>query len=105
MLAEPQRVVQLRERGQQFLQEAQHAGLNTGTSAGYAIVPVITGSTLKAVEWSNALYEQGVNAQPIFYPAVEEKAARLRFFICSTHTSEHISFAVAALARIRGRSA
>lgn len=104
MLAEPQRVAQLRERGQQFLQEARQAGLNTGTSAGYAVVPVITGSTLKAVEWSNALYEHGINAQPIFYPAVEEKAARLRFFICSTHTPEHISVAVAALARIRGGS-
>jgi len=100
MLSEPQRVGQLRERGQQFLNEARRIGLNTGTSAGYAVIPVITGSSLKAVQWSNALFEQGINVQPIFYPAVEEKLARLRFFICSTHTSEHIRVASDALGRI-----
>jgi 7-keto-8-aminopelargonate synthetase-like enzyme len=103
MLDEPERVEQLRERGQQFLEEARRAGLNTGTSAGYAVIPVITGSSLKAAEWSNALFEQGINAQPIFYPAVEEKAARLRFFICSTHTSEQVSVTVDALARLAGK--
>ncbi|MGF6903711.1 aminotransferase class I/II-fold pyridoxal phosphate-dependent enzyme [Paraburkholderia sp. GAS348] len=102
MQSEPQRVTQLRERGQQFLKEARRIGLNTGTSAGYAVIPVITGSSLKAVQWSNALFEQGINAQPIFYPAVEEKLARLRFFICSTHTSEHIRVVIDALERIAG---
>ena len=85
LIAQPERVAQLRERGHQFLAEARAAGLDTGTSAGYAVVPVITGSSLKAAQWANALFEQGINVQPIFYPAVEEKAARLRFFICSTH--------------------
>ncbi len=100
MLAEPQRVAQLRERGRQFLDEAAGIGLNTGTSAGYAVIPVITGSSRKAVEWSNALFERGINVQPIFYPAVEEKLARLRFFICSTHTSDHVHAAIDALARV-----
>jgi 8-amino-7-oxononanoate synthase len=103
MVAEPQRVAQLHERGKQFLDEARRLGLNTGTSAGYSVVPVITGSTVKAVQWSNALFEQGINAQPIFYPAVEEKLARLRFFICSTHTPEQITAATTALARVSGK--
>lgn len=100
MLEEPQRVASLHERGQQFLDEARRLGLNTGTSAGYSVVPVITGSTVKAVQWSNALFEQGISVQPIFYPAVEEKLARLRFFICSTHTPEQISATTEALARV-----
>lgn len=100
---QPGRVALLRERGYQFLDEAQRAGLNTGTSAGYAVVPVITGSSLKAAQWANALFEEGINVQPIFYPAVEEKAARLRFFICSTHEREQIGHTVATLARIAGR--
>ena len=100
LIAEPQRVALLRERGHQFLDEARRAGLNTGTSAGYAVVPVITGSSLKAAQWANALFEEGINVQPIFYPAVEEKAARLRFFICSTHEPAQISRTVAALARL-----
>jgi 7-keto-8-aminopelargonate synthetase-like enzyme len=32
---------------------------------------------------SRALFERGINVQPILYPAVEEEAARLRFFITS----------------------
>ena len=36
--------------------------------------------------------------QPILYPAVEERAARLRFFITSTHTAEQIRTTVRAVA-------
>ncbi|MFC5430242.1 aminotransferase class I/II-fold pyridoxal phosphate-dependent enzyme [Paraburkholderia denitrificans] len=103
MLAEPERVATLQARGRQFLREARAAGLDTGTSAGYAVVPVITRSSLKAAQWANALFEEGINVQPIFYPAVEERAARLRFFICSTHKPEQITHAVDALARIAKR--
>jgi 8-amino-7-oxononanoate synthase len=103
LIAEPERVAQLQARGRQFLSEARAAGLDVGTSAGYAVVPVITGSSLKAAQWANALFEEGINVQPIFYPAVEEKAARLRFFICSTHEAEQVSRAVAAVARLAGR--
>jgi 8-amino-7-oxononanoate synthase len=100
MLAEPERVAALQARGQQFRQEARAAGFDTGTSAGYAVVPVITRSSLKAAQWANALFEEGINVQPIFYPAVEERAARLRFFICSTHDSAQITRTVDTLARI-----
>jgi 8-amino-7-oxononanoate synthase len=100
LIAEPWRVALLRERGAQFLAEARGAGLDTGTSEGAAVVPIITGSSLKAAQWANALFDAGINVQPIFYPAVEEKAARLRFFICSTHEPEDISRAIAELARL-----
>jgi 8-amino-7-oxononanoate synthase len=100
MLAEPQRIVALQERSRQFLVEARQAGLDTGTSAGYAVVPIITGSSVKAAHWANALFDEGINVQPIFYPAVEERAARLRFFICSDHQPEQISRTVSALTRL-----
>ncbi len=103
MLEEPQRIATLRERGRQFLETAREAGLNTGLSAGYSVVPVIVGSSLKAAQWANALFEKGINTQPIFYPAVEEKAARLRFFICSTHTPEQIAYTVAAVAQLASK--
>jgi 8-amino-7-oxononanoate synthase len=105
LLAEPERVGRLQARGRQFLTEARAAGLDTGNSAGFAVVPVITGSSVKAAQWANALLEEGINVQPIFYPAVEEKAARLRFFICSTHEPEQISRTVAAMSRLAARTA
>jgi hypothetical protein len=42
--------------------------------------------------------KRGVNVQPILYPAVEEKAARLRFFITSNHTPEQIRYTIQAMA-------
>jgi 8-amino-7-oxononanoate synthase len=102
LVAQPERVAQLQARGRQFLSEARAAGFDTGTSAGFAVVPIITGSSLRAAQWANALFEEGINVQPIFYPAVEEKAARLRFFICSTHEAEQVSRTVAVLKRIVG---
>lgn len=97
MQKEPQRVARLQENGQTFLKLAIEAGLNTGHSRGFAIVPVITGSSLRAAKLSNALFARGINVQPIVYPAVEEKAARLRFFLSSRHTAQHIEQAVASL--------
>ncbi len=93
----PERVATLQARGKFFLQQAQAAGINTGTSTGLAVVPAITGSSLKATRVSAALFKQGINVQPILYPAVPEKAARLRFFISCMHTEEQIAATVATL--------
>ncbi len=90
MRAEPERVARLKQRGQFFLRQARAAGLDTGLSQGYSVIPVILGSSLKAVRLSNQLFEHGVNVQPIIHPAVEEKAARLRFFLSSEHTEAQI---------------
>ena len=97
MRAEPARVVALQQRGLLFRNEARAAGIDVGTSAGLAIVPAITGSSGRAVRLSHALLERGIHVQPILYPAVPEKAARLRFFISSGHTEEQIRETVRAL--------
>ena len=44
-----------------------------------------------------AMFERGINVQPILYPAVEEEKARLRFFITSPHTEEQIRHTVEML--------
>ena len=90
LLKEPERVARLRENGQLFLKLAKESGINVGTSQGFSIVPVITGSSLKAAKLSNQLFERSINVQPIVYPAVEEKAARLRFFLSNLHTEVQI---------------
>lgn len=99
MLNEPERVARLQENGQLFLKMAKESGIDVGTSQGYAIVPAITGSSLKAAKLSNRLFERGINVQPIVHPAVEERAARLRFFLCSAHTERQIELVVEQLGR------
>jgi len=90
MQKEPDRVSRLRENGDLFLRLAKGKGLNVGESSGRPVVPIIIGSSIKSVRLANAMFERGINVQPIFYPAVEEKAARLRFFIQSEHSHEQI---------------
>ena len=68
-------------------------GINTGFAEGYAVIPAITGSSLNAVKLSGQLFDAGLNVQPIIHHAVEEKAARLRFFLSSTHSQDDIDLA------------
>jgi 8-amino-7-oxononanoate synthase len=98
MLEEPDRVARLRRNSQLFVEAAKAKGLDTGRSEGYAVAAVVTRSSLAAVRLSNRLLEQGVNALPIIYPAVEEQAARLRFFLTSQHSPEQIRSAVTTTA-------
>jgi 8-amino-7-oxononanoate synthase len=95
--SEPERPKRLRELGALFYQTAVAAGLDTGLCQGYAIIPIITGSSVLSVKLSNRMLENGINVQPIIYPAVEERGARLRFFISSTHTEQQIRDTISIL--------
>jgi len=96
--AEPQRVAMLHDRANLFLRLAHERGLNNGTSKDSPVVPVIVGDSFQCILLSKNLLDRGINVQPIIYPAVEDKAARLRFFINCTHTEEQIRFAVDTVA-------
>lgn len=102
MQQEPQRVAQLQQRSLQCLHMMQGAGINTGYAQGYAVIPAIVSSSVKAVKLSNSLLQDGINVQPIIYPAVEEKAARLRFFVSCDHTVDDLEHTVAAVAQAAG---
>ncbi len=97
-----ERVASLRRNGQLFIDLARQAGLNVGTSAGYSVVPVIIGDSLRAVQLSNDLLEAGVNVLPIIHPAVQEGQARLRFFLTAEHTEEQIGRTVRLTADLLG---
>jgi 8-amino-7-oxononanoate synthase len=94
---EPERVRRLNERAALFLRLAREAGLDTGGSIGAAIVPIITGSSIRAARLAQALFRRAINVQPILYPAVPERAARLRFFLTAEHSEEQVQQAVAIL--------
>jgi 8-amino-7-oxononanoate synthase len=97
---EPERVGLLTERSRQLLHGLANMGIDTGSATGHAVVPAILGQSLKSVRWSQGLFEAGINVQPIIHPAVEEKAARLRFFVSSTHTPAQVDTTLAAIGRL-----
>jgi 8-amino-7-oxononanoate synthase len=60
-------------------------------------VPIITGSSIRAARLAQAMFERGVNVQPILYPAVPEGSARLRFFLTAEHSEEQVRRTAAIL--------
>jgi myxalamid-type polyketide synthase MxaB len=95
---DPEPVTRCRARSELFLNLAKQCQFNTGPSQGTPIIPVIIGNSLVALMASRKLFERGINVHPILHPAVEEKAARLRFFITAAHTEDQIRYTVATLA-------
>ena len=98
MHREPERTTRLRQNAALFQKLARKRGLSNGHGAATAVCPIMTGDSLPAAMLSQKLFERGINVQPILYPAVEERAARLRFFITSKHSEEQIRTAVNAVA-------
>ncbi|MGI4746373.1 MAG: aminotransferase class I/II-fold pyridoxal phosphate-dependent enzyme [Janthinobacterium lividum] len=97
MLREPERVARLQSNGRRFLAAARAAGLDVGTSWGYAVIPIILGDSLRTITLADRLLSRGYNAFPIIPPGVPERSARLRFFISSEHTHAELDGAVIAI--------
>ncbi|MEO8795921.1 MAG: aminotransferase class I/II-fold pyridoxal phosphate-dependent enzyme, partial [Daejeonella sp.] len=64
-------------------------GLNIGTTES-AIIPVKIGNASLTAEASGLLLKAGIYANPIIYPAVSKKNARIRMSVMATHTREQL---------------
>ena len=100
---EPDRVLRVQDRSRLFLKLSRDAGLNVGASEDTPIVPVIVGDSLRCIGISAELLRQGIDAQPILYPAVPESLSRIRFFITAEHTEEQICHTVEVVAACLGQ--
>ncbi len=97
---EPGRAAKLRENSAYFKKLARGYGMNVGLAEDSGVVPVIIGNSIQCLKASHLLFLNGVNAHPILHPAVEERHARIRFFLTSEHTREQIKKTVDMLAEI-----
>jgi 8-amino-7-oxononanoate synthase len=100
---EPDRVYRLHQNAHLFLRLARERGLNTGSSAGTPIIPIMVGDSVRAVRLSQQLLERGINVHPMVAPAVSEMGARLRFFVAFDHTPEQIHETVDTVASLIDR--
>lgn len=96
--AEPERVAALARNGAAFHALARERGLDTGSSAGAAICPIIIGDSLPTAVLAQKLFERGINVQPVLYPAVPPRESRLRFFLTAMHQAAELATAMDALA-------
>jgi len=68
-----------------------------------AIFPIILGDDIKVKEMCRLLHEDNVYANPVCFPAVPPKQARIRLSIMAGHTREHLDAALVALDKARKR--
>jgi glycine C-acetyltransferase len=64
-------------------------GFDVGTTAS-AVIPVKVGDIPKTLEAGRMLLKAGVYTNPIMYPAVSKKNARIRMNVMATHTTAHL---------------
>jgi len=94
---EPERVLRLQSRAAEFRHAAFEAGLQVVPNDPTPIVPVRIGDQHRCMQISMELLGDGINVQPVVYPAVAANEAMLRFFLTSEHTSEQIRFTIERL--------
>lgn len=100
--AEPERVQLLWDNTAYYKAALRDAGFDTGMSE-TPIVPVIVGEAKTAMEFSAALFEEGLWATGIGFPTVPKGRARIRTIVTSAHTREHLDRAVEILKRVAAR--
>lgn len=64
-------------------------GFDVGTTAS-AVIPVKVGSIPQTLEAGRLLLNAGIYTNPIMYPAVSKKNARIRMNVMATHTIEQL---------------
>lgn len=82
-----------------FCDKVVKLGFNTLESE-TPIIPLLIGSSEKAVEFSNRLSEGGIYIPPIRPPTVPEGTSRLRVTLTAAHTESQIDFLLSRLEEI-----
>ncbi|ALR30137.1 MULTISPECIES: aminotransferase class I/II-fold pyridoxal phosphate-dependent enzyme [Chryseobacterium] len=86
---EPQWRAKLWENINYFKKGLNDLGLETGTTSS-AVIPVKIGDPHVTGDVGKLLIERGIYTNPIIYPAVARKDARIRMSIMATHEREHL---------------
>ncbi len=86
---EPELRAQLWDNINYFRKNLLKLGFDLG-NAETAIFPLIIGDDLKVREMSRLCHERGLYVNPVLYPAVPKRLARVRISLMSAHTREHL---------------
>jgi glycine C-acetyltransferase len=104
---EPERIERLWSNTRYFQGELKRTGFNIGgvntPATETPITPVIVGEGRAAMEFSRALFDQGVMGTGIAFPTVPEGKARIRLILTSEHTRPQLDRALETLTRVAKR--
>ncbi len=99
--SEPERIERLWSNTKYFQQQLSEAGFDIGgrstPKSETPITPILVGDGRKTMDFSRALFEQGLMATGIAFPTVPEGKARVRCIMTSEHTKKQIDKALEIL--------
>jgi 8-amino-7-oxononanoate synthase len=84
----PERIKKVFENAHYLIKHLNRLGYNTGVTAS-PIIPVIIGHTEKTLALAAKLYELGILANPVIFPAIPPGGDRLRLCVTAAH-SKHM---------------
>ena len=98
---EPERIERLWDNTRYFKAELGRIGFDIGgvttPASETPITPIIVGDGKKTMEFSKALFDEGLMATGIAFPTVPEGKARIRTIMTSEHTKEQLDQALETL--------
>ncbi len=101
---EPERILRLWSNTRYFQGELKRVGFNIGgvntPATETPITPIIVGDGRAAMDFSRALFYEGVMATGIAFPTVPEGKARIRAILTSEHTRSQLDRALETLERV-----
>jgi glycine C-acetyltransferase len=104
---EPERIEKLWENTRFWKKELGLVGFDIGGQTTPAsetpITPIIIGDGKLTMDFSRALFEEGVLATGIAFPTVPEGKARIRTIVTATHTKEELEQASEVLEKVGRR--
>jgi glycine C-acetyltransferase len=104
---EPERIDRLWKNTKYFQGELKRVGFNIGgvntPATETPITPVIVGEGRAAMDFSRALFDEGVMGTGIAFPTVPEGKARIRLILTSEHTKAQLDQALETLERVAKR--
>jgi glycine C-acetyltransferase len=104
---EPERIEKLWENTRYFKKELGRLGFNIGgvntPASETPITPIIIGDGKRTMEFSRAIFDEGVMGTGIVYPTVPEGKARVRSIVTATHTRDELDRALDVLGRVGKR--
>jgi glycine C-acetyltransferase len=104
---EPERIDRLWKNTKYFQDQLRNAGFNIGGVTTPAtetpITPIIIGDGRATMEYSRALFDEGIMGTGIAFPTVPEGKARIRLILTSEHTREQLDRALETLTGVAKR--
>jgi glycine C-acetyltransferase len=104
---EPERIERLWSNTRYFQGELKGAGFNLGGITTPAtetpITPLIVGEGRTAMDFSRALFDEGVMGTGIAFPTVPEGKARIRLILTSEHTRAQLDQALETITRVANK--